>query len=162
MFQAKVLAPVNPFGGTNIQAGLTACYEQVRNGKGSRSIILLTDGQSFGAPIANQIKSEGISIVTIGIGKNVNADYLKDIASDPAEDFYISAEFEKLGQKVAEVAATTCVLPDFKAPASNTPAPGAAVSAGPGAAIADADIALGRASPAEDPFTFCGEGEECN
>ncbi|CAN8075133.1 unnamed protein product [Agarophyton chilense] len=146
VFTSQVLSTTQSGGGTNINSGLESCFDRVKSGKGTRSIILLTDGRSFAASIANQIKQAGISLVSIGIGNNVDVIYLKNIASDPDSEFYVPADFAKLDEKVAKVVKTTCKTPT--------------VTSFPDDVIGLAStLAASAPSDAKESSTFCDGGE---
>lgn len=90
---------------TNINAGLTESYNELLSSRSMNNskkvIILLTDGiptepKQNGVPdfplisaqkIADEIKSKGIEIYTIGLGKNINEGFLKSISTDDSHFF---------------------------------------------------------------------------
>lgn len=80
-------------GGTEIDAGLTAAFGELSSGRhragNKRSIILVTDGaQSAGdtqavIAAANAAKAAGVTIVSVGLGADVDAGLLTQVATAP-------------------------------------------------------------------------------
>lgn len=111
-FKAAVRAERIFQGNTFISTGIYQCTNELENVVENKLIILLTDGEtdctdvqeSFDA--AAEAKSNGINIITIGIGNEVSIDFLIAIASDPS--FFIDTTFDKLESKVPLVAKTIC------------------------------------------------------
>lgn len=110
---------------TNITAGLESAKSEVESSSRSNSkkvIILLTDGlptepKSVGISdypmtsaqnIANELKSSGIEIYTIGLGKNVSEIFLKSISTDDTHYFLapdketLSNIYNKIGFRLCE------------------------------------------------------------
>lgn len=81
-------------GGTRIDAGLQVAHaELAQNGRADAAptIILLSDGQSdyFAAQqAADAAKAEGIRIISVGIGDDVDAALMPEIATTPADYYY--------------------------------------------------------------------------
>ena len=63
-------------------------------------IILLTDGRQTGAPessaveAADRVRAAGVTIFTVGIGSDVSAPLLEDIAGDPSRYYAASGPDE--------------------------------------------------------------------
>ncbi len=90
---------------TNIGDGLRVAREELISPRAregiSKFIVLLTDGvatrpekagdtsypETFALQASNQAKTDGISIFSIGLGKDLNVQFLKDIASSSEESF---------------------------------------------------------------------------
>lgn len=111
------------FSGTSLEAGLQSCFDEIRSKKGNRVIALVTDGQALNpTDLVKQIKGDGISILTVGIGDGVDEVVLKDIASAP--NFFFSSTFDKLPAEVVTIAEGACNAvdvnpsPDVEAPSS--------------------------------------------
>jgi hypothetical protein len=85
--------PTTRASGTAIDKGLRAAYEELIGPRHlsdhNRAIVLLTDGQQNASElqsvrdVAAQIKAAGIKIITIGLGGDVDAPFLTEIASAP-------------------------------------------------------------------------------
>lgn len=104
-------------GGTAIDTGvLEAQRELQRNGRDDAGhvMIVLTDGLqdvglfSFsGDPLqrAEEARNDGIRVITIGLGEDIDRDLLRAMASQP-DDFYPVAQADELGQVYATIAQT--------------------------------------------------------
>lgn len=88
---AKAVRSIQPGGGTNIYAGLEMAYRELApltvQDAAVKHIILLTDGQSQ-APgpggyikLASQMRRNGISLSTIGVGDGHDAQLLRQLAN---------------------------------------------------------------------------------
>jgi hypothetical protein len=85
--------PTTRASGTAIDKGLRAAYEELTGPRHisnhNRAIVLLTDGQQNASElqsvrdVAGQIKAAGIKIITIGLGGDVDAPFLTEIATAP-------------------------------------------------------------------------------
>lgn len=95
-------------GGTNIRAGLGACFSTIGAARGERVVVLLTDGNDGGSALseAMKIKNAGVSIVTVGIGNGINVNYLKTLADSP--DFFVQANFGNLVSKTKLITKAIC------------------------------------------------------
>ncbi len=88
---AKAVRSIQPGGGTNIYAGLEMAYRELApltvQDAAVKHIILLTDGQSMEpAPggyikLASQMRRNGISLSTIGVGDGHDAQLLRQLAN---------------------------------------------------------------------------------
>jgi len=110
---------------TNIADGIAKAREELNslNHKESSNkvMILLTDGvatlpadrnnpnypEDSALEIANQSRSESISIFTIGLGDKLNAEFLKSIASNP-EEFYSAPTTNELSGIYNQIATKIC------------------------------------------------------
>jgi hypothetical protein len=90
--------------GTNISSGLSNAYQEIKkNGRptAAAAVVLLTDGNdnSYGDPnvVASQLKSEGVRVVTIGLGPDVDEELLRSLASQPSDYYYAPATSDLAG-----------------------------------------------------------------
>jgi len=94
-------------GGTNIADGILAGMDELTGSRRRQDaqgvIILLSDGQSAAQGAAQQAKSAGLRIVTIGLGADVDEAELQAIASTP-EDYYFSPDASQLESIFAAIA----------------------------------------------------------
>lgn len=87
----------------------TAYEEILMDGRTSPVMVIATDGQPTDASeeeileYATPIKWDGIPIITIGIGNDVNEDFLKRLASTNKDYHFAKASFElkEIYKKVA-------------------------------------------------------------
>lgn len=110
---SEVINTVNSFvagGSTNIgDALLLSRNELVANSRSVDEIILIfTDGMWNSGPdpvpIADSIKNnDGIRIISVGIGTNVNTTFLETIASSP-DDFYLVENLDDLEETFISIA----------------------------------------------------------
>ena len=74
--------------GTSYTAGLWAAQSILQNGKNQQKfVVFISDGEpnngNYGTDIANQLKNNGVTIMSVGIGlSEAEAKYLKAICSD--------------------------------------------------------------------------------
>ncbi|CAN8063724.1 unnamed protein product [Agarophyton chilense] len=132
-FVPTVLGTARSRGGTSVYSGLDACFREVRPTAGNRVVVLITDGEDTGFPLASElapdVKSAAVSIVTVGVGDAVNGEYLRALATAP--DFFVDSSFDALPSDVVRVAESSCdvvqVTPDpvppTVAPVTPTPPP---------------------------------------
>ena len=110
---------------TNIGAGILAASEELvsmRHRDGAdKALVLLTDGvptqpnksgvndypKTYALESAERARLEGISIYTIGLGKNVNAELLRAIATTTAEA-YFAPSTKELGSIYKQIATKIC------------------------------------------------------
>lgn len=109
---------------TNIADAFTKAYSELFSARGNKdankTIILLTDGianvpEKIGDPkfaesealrAANQLKDGKVSIFSIGLGKDLNTEFLKQIASSSSEFFLapttaqLNAIYKDIGTKI--------------------------------------------------------------
>jgi Mg-chelatase subunit ChlD len=98
------LAGLQPGLGTRVQAGIAAAHAELesprRRGENFSVMVVLTDGRSEGTAeeimgVAALAKEAGIALFTIGLGADVDAEQLRQIASRP-EWYYEAADAEDL------------------------------------------------------------------
>lgn len=111
---------------TNIEDGLEKAYSELNSTRHSpnsdRAVVLLTDGEAnlpskSGVPsnaaevaltMASTIKSAGISVFTIGLGKEVNKDFLIKIATTREDAFFapttteLTSIYQTIGIKICK------------------------------------------------------------
>ncbi len=114
VFVPKVLGASKSGGGTNIFSGVRECFSELQKsppGDG-KLIILITDGQgAFGPNPIPDVRAAGIGVITVGVGSNVNVNFLRQLASAP--EFYVPASFNNivsLSQDIANKACNTTVV----------------------------------------------------
>lgn len=81
-------------GNTLVSVGLRGASKMLLNSAGTKNIVLITDGgtypgdQQSSVDIAGELNRKGVKVITVGIGRDVNDDFLKDLAS-AGGGFYI-------------------------------------------------------------------------
>ncbi|MCA9875480.1 MAG: VWA domain-containing protein, partial [Anaerolineales bacterium] len=113
---------INEGNGTAIAAGLTSGQQALASSRADASqvLIIITDGQDGGGFLglpdsslrskANDIKAQGIRIITIGLGPDVDEDLLQDLASQPA-DYHFAPSANNLAQLYADIGSTVASQP---------------------------------------------------
>lgn len=88
-------------GGTPIMQAIKAAHEEVlKKGKAKPVMVFATDGMPTDSSeeeileYATPIKRGGTRIITIGIGEDVNEEFLKRLASSPEDYHFAKASFE--------------------------------------------------------------------
>ena len=87
---------ITPAGGTDILSGLRRAYDGLSadnallRSSSVKHIILLSDGGSEGEykPLTNELNRAGITLSTIGVGVDHNADLLNDLAFDGGGEYH--------------------------------------------------------------------------
>jgi Mg-chelatase subunit ChlD len=110
---------------TNISDGILKARNELESERHKSSsgkvMVLLTDGiathpekagdplypETFAKAAATEAKESGISIFTIGLGKDVNASFLSEI-STKAEDYYPAPTTKELNSIYKEIATKIC------------------------------------------------------
>lgn len=111
---------------TNIASGLQSALGELTSPRhdpnSARAVVLLTDGvanlpvkagdpnypENTATAIANTIKGDGISLFTIGLGKDLNKDFLTSIASVPEDSFFapttaeLTSIYQTIGIKICK------------------------------------------------------------
>ena len=103
-----------PNGGTYTGKALTFTQSSLfassaRPGK-PHLLIVLTDGASTD-PVtqpAKALRDSGVTIYSLGIGKNFNSNQLNDMASDPDSDHVFTADFTQLDSVVQQIKNQAC------------------------------------------------------
>ncbi|MDS0283199.1 VWA domain-containing protein [Haloarcula onubensis] len=74
---------LSSYGNTSISAGLREALGMLRQTDGSKSIILLSDGESsFPTQVLSELKSLGVTIYTIGMGSSADEQLLRRLANE--------------------------------------------------------------------------------
>ena len=98
---------------TKTGAGLTMAadklFNNVRTGV-PRVLIVLTDGASNDDVVtpSDALKSTGVIIFTVGLGKNFKKDQLNVMASDPKEEHVFTVDFPQMETIVKAMQETLC------------------------------------------------------
>ncbi|XP_055859957.1 collagen alpha-6(VI) chain-like [Biomphalaria glabrata] len=78
----------------------------------SRIVIVMTDGESTDKvktkDEAALLKKEGVTILAVGIGNEINITELRDIASDPAKNVFIAGSYQMLNLIKNDLLTITC------------------------------------------------------
>lgn len=132
-------------GGTYIGSGISTAsteFESARHrANAGKVMVVLTDGVDSPpnpgtVTAANAAKAAGTRLITIGYGTNIDADFLRGLASSPS-DYYASPSTEEIGAVYTLIATSLCRPPNA-APE---------VSAGPNHAVAVSQtVTLGGAA----------------
>jgi uncharacterized protein YkwD/Mg-chelatase subunit ChlD len=112
---AAIKAAIDTLSGQNstaIHAGLVEAHRELTGSRhrtqASRVIVLLSDGRSdanAALEAAEAAKTDGIRIVTIGLGSDADQDLLRSLASTP-QDYYFAPETAQLADIYRSVAQT--------------------------------------------------------
>lgn len=112
-------------GGTALGSGLLACSKLLSTMPDPRVIVLITDGMDrkdpLGLDVDDDIKASGITIATIGVGDDVDADELKMLAT--SEDLYRSIDnYADFSDSIAKIVRLLCkAVPSLSASPSVSP-----------------------------------------
>lgn len=113
----QAISAISGGGGTAIHEGIKAATQALTPPPSGKTpvIVLLSDGGSdpqAAIAEADAAKAAGIRIITVALG-NADADLLKQIASDPDNDFYATADptalqgiYQEIAAQVGPVVAT--------------------------------------------------------
>jgi uncharacterized protein YegL len=107
----QAIADISSGSGTAIHEGLRAAQQALAALPPGRTpiIVLLTDGgsdENLAITEANQAKSAGVRLITIGLGGGVNVPLLQELASEPKQDnFYQTADPRALQATYQQIAA---------------------------------------------------------
>lgn len=105
-FINRQIAGIRPDGGTQIAPALTEAFTRMKPvDAASRHIVLLTDGiseEGNSFTIAGQAKNEKITISTVGIGQDVNKQYLEKVAAAAGGKSYFVLDLQQLEQIVVK------------------------------------------------------------
>lgn len=98
---------------TSIARGLKMCMNTIQNAFGSRLVVIITDGIGSSVKrtreLAAEAKNDGMDIVTMGIGSDVDSIFLQEIAS--TSKFYFSTDFDRIMIMVPSAVERVCDLP---------------------------------------------------
>lgn len=163
-------------GGTSLGAGLLACYDLLKSVSDPRVIVLVTDGMDriapMGVDVDDDIKNDGITIATIGVGPDADADELKMIATD--DSLYRSIDdFADFSDSIAKIVRLLCkAIPSLSASpsvsASVHPSPNVGTTSQPSVAPRESTSVVASKAPptrgkkcAEVQCGQCGKKLEC-
>jgi Mg-chelatase subunit ChlD len=95
-----VIDPKEETGSTNPGEAFRRAFEELHselhNTEARKVLVLLTDGlatapdedpDEYAKKNAQLVKDSGISVFTIGLGENVNMDFVRELASSPAQSY---------------------------------------------------------------------------
>jgi Ca-activated chloride channel family protein len=98
----KLISGITPDGGTQIAPALAEAYRKIRPGMATyKHILLLTDGiseEGDSMSIAKDAEAQNITISTVGLGQDVNRNYLEKIALTAGGKSYFVLDFQALEQ----------------------------------------------------------------
>lgn len=108
----KKITDFTTYGWTPMMSAIKTAYKDFLKTKTNPVIVIATDGQPTDASeveilkYATSIKNR-IRIITIGIGEDINADFLKKLASSPEDSHFAGESFElpKIYKEVADILA---------------------------------------------------------
>lgn len=118
----EIIQNIGTGGGTAIDKAVEVARSRFINGRPEARfiMILITDGQQSSglfdflndpvARAADRAKDDGIRLITIGLGLDVNADLLEYMASAPG-DYYEAPDADNLSQIYLDIADTISALP---------------------------------------------------
>lgn len=90
------IAAINAGGGTNIYPGMTQGHTALQGVKArAKHMIVLTDGQTQGQgyeALATQMRSEKITVSTVGVGQGADVRLLQAIAAAGGGKFYMTTD----------------------------------------------------------------------
>ena len=110
---------------TNIADGLLVAWEELLSARhrvdAGKVVVMLTDGvatrplnsrderypENYALQIANQTKLEGIGLFSIGLGKEVNVNFLKSLASS-SDEAYFAPTTKDLASIYKQIATKIC------------------------------------------------------
>jgi Mg-chelatase subunit ChlD len=113
---------------TNIADAITKSFQLIADSQKQKIIVLLTDGvatkpsnpqgskseaediayaESVASKVAEEAKSAGVLLYTIGLGKDIHADFLRKIASTP-ESFLLAPATSTLESVYKQVSSSIC------------------------------------------------------
>ena len=103
-----------PKGGTNTGEALMKAKEALFD-KSARAGVpniacVITDGKSRDdiSDPAQKLRDSGVSVFSVGIGKNYNLKELEDMATDPDSQHVFKGEFDALSSQVESIVDTAC------------------------------------------------------
>ncbi len=87
--------------GTDISAGISSAMDMLSTARGSKNIILISDGITGGSAaedvrLAEIALTSGIKIYTVGVGENTDKEHMEDIAREGGGSFFEPKETEKI------------------------------------------------------------------
>lgn len=110
---------------TNIADGILKGGEELSSSRArsnsDKVLVVLTDGvathpqkkgdprypETFALGVGRDLKAQGVGMFTIGLGKNINIEFLKSLASS-ADNFYLAPTAEDLKKIYSQIATKIC------------------------------------------------------
>ena len=87
-------------GGTIVASGLGQAFNVLKNAQGSKSVILISDGNTDlteqSLQLASAMKDSGIVVHTIGVGENTNAAFMEGLARSGGGVYFQPTEAQKI------------------------------------------------------------------
>jgi uncharacterized membrane protein len=89
-------------GQSSFDVGLKGAYEMLKNTKGDRNIIILTDGAAFvdvqdrTTAVAQSLASLGITTHVVGVGRNVDTAFLQELSQAGGGIYFPASESNRL------------------------------------------------------------------
>ena len=107
--------------GDGLQKGLDQLVSQNAKQSSGKILVLLTDGvanlpykkgdkkypENYALAVAKNAKDQSVRIFTIGLGKDLNQDFLKQVATTPS-DFYLAPTAKELTAIYREIGVKMC------------------------------------------------------
>ena len=98
----RLISGITPDGGTQIAPALTEAYRKIRPITATyKHIVLLTDGiseEGDSLTLAKEAETQKITISTVGLGQDVNRNYLERVAAIAGGKSYFVLDFQALEQ----------------------------------------------------------------
>ena len=98
----RLISGITPDGGTQIAPALTEAYRRIRPVTATyKHILLLTDGiseEGDSLSLAREAETQKITISTVGLGQDVNRNYLERVATFAGGKSYFVLDFQALEQ----------------------------------------------------------------
>lgn len=98
----RLISGITPDGGTQIAPALTEAYRRIRPVNATyKHIVLLTDGiseEGDSVTLAKEAEAQKVTISTVGLGQDVNRNYLERVASSAGGKSYFLTEPQGLEQ----------------------------------------------------------------
>ncbi len=131
---SNLVSPIGriaPGGGTNVYSGFAPAVEALKKATAkNKHIILMTDGQDSESndynTLINEANKAGITVSTVGLGEDVNANLLKTIADRSGGRYaFINdpSNLPKVFAKEAHLAARSYIVEEPFTPAISDPSP---------------------------------------
>lgn len=107
----KAVKKVDAYGGTDLSAGIKRSLDVLKKSDADRKyIIFLTDGNGgYKKTYTQRAKDEGVTIYTIGLGKDVKDSVLKEIAEGTGGKYFFAEDASLLGNIYEDLSIETLV-----------------------------------------------------
>ena len=107
----KAVKKVDAYGGTDLSAGIKRSLDVLKKSDADRKyIIFLTDGDGgYKKTYTQRAKDEGVTIYTIGLGKDVKDSVLKEIAEGTGGKYFFAEDASLLGNIYEDLSIETLV-----------------------------------------------------